>query len=68
MRCLEGTGQPVDTCSCAEQEVIRKAIAKASASVDGVGVDAESVVVEEIAQALAIALAQAVAEVFCDQP
>ena len=53
--------------SRAEQEVIKEAIAIAETKVDGVGVDAQIVVSIEIADALAIALAQALAEVFCDK-
>ena len=42
------------------------AIANAEANVEGEGVDAQNVVAVEVAEALAIALAQALAEVFCE--
>lgn len=51
--------------SGAEQEVVKKAIAKASSTVIGVGSAAQTVISVEIAEALAIALAEAMAEVFC---
>ena len=53
--------------SRAEQEVIKEAIAIAETKVDGVGLDAQTVISVEIAEALAISLAQALTEVFCDK-